>query len=483
VIGDPGLEAAVTMFVDELTPVLRSLADRVPSIDGEALSGDVVREAFAITAAFIDCDGGQTDAELWSLLTVFGPRLGGDLRWASPEDIRRAGLVAGRAAWLERPSTMLDLLARFDRREGTAHARTYHDRAMAVAYAVAAVDPYTSEFELRAIERFRATLAQAGSEPGDALAPGVPAAGAAVAAEAVDGRPPEPEELPPPRPLEELMAELDELVGLARVKAEVKLVTDLIRVQNLRRERNLPVLDQSRHLVFAGNPGTGKTTVARLLAQIYRTLGVVERGHLVETDRSGLVAGFVGQTATLVRKVFDESDGGVLLVDEAYALARGGERDFGQEAIDTLVKLIEDRRDSVVVIVAGYTDEMGTFIASNPGLRSRFPKTITFPDYTTDELMEIFAGLGEKGGYNCDEAAEARVRAWFDSQVRDKGFGNGRTARNLFEFAVARQASRVVEIEDPTDAQLTTLTADDIPTDTDPHGPSGHPAVPTAEAT
>jgi SpoVK/Ycf46/Vps4 family AAA+-type ATPase len=271
------------------------------------------------------------------------------------------------------------------------------------------------------------------------------------------------------------MAELDDLVGLKGVKAEVKLVTNLIRVQNLRRDRHLPVMDQSRHLVFAGNPGTGKTTVARLLAQIYRTLGVVAKGHLVETDRSGLVAGFVGQTAIQVRAIFDKADEGVLLIDEAYALARGGGSgsDFGQEAIDTIVKLIEDRRDSVVVIAAGYTEEMGTFIGSNPGLKSRFPKTITFPDYSDDELMAIFAGLGEKGGYHCDDGAAASVRAWFEAQPRDKGFGNGRVARNLFEFCVARQASRIVQMDNPTDEQLTTLSAEDVPDPTDPHGPAG----------
>ena len=147
------------------------------------------------------------------------------------------------------------------------------------------------------------------------------------------------------------------------------------------------MLDQSRHLIFTGNPGTGKTTVARLLAQIYRTLGVVERGHLVETDRAGLVAGYVGQTAPLVQARFDEADQGVLLIDEAYSLVRGGERDFGREAIDTIVKLIEDRRDRIVVVMAGYPDEMEELIASNPGLRSRFPKVIHFPDYTTDELL------------------------------------------------------------------------------------------------
>jgi SpoVK/Ycf46/Vps4 family AAA+-type ATPase len=202
--------------------------------------------------------------------------------------------------------------------------------------------------------------------------------------------------------------------------------------------------------------------VARLLAQIYRTLGVVEKGHLVETDRAGLVAGYVGQTAARVTDVFNHALQGVLLIDEAYALARGNENDFGQEAIDTLVKLIEDHRDDIVVIVTGYTQEMADFINSNPGLESRFPKTIHFPDYSNDELIAIFTSLCKKNAYQLDDAAEASVRHYFEQQARDKGFGNARLARNLFEAAVARQASRIVAITDPTDEQLCALTAADV---------------------
>ncbi len=459
-IADPGLDAAVDAFEADLTPVVQALAGTVTGVDRGALAGDVTREAFDIAAAVVDCDGIRTDAELWSLLLVFGPRLGGDLLKATPDDLRRSDLVVGRSTWLDSPSTLLDLLARYDARHDTGHARTYHDRAVAIAFAVAAIDPYTTDDELRAISRFRTTMARVGAPAGSGPRTGVPAT-------ATGGEPSAADEaaaaLPPPRPLEELMAELDDLVGLDGVKAEVRLVTDLIRVQNLRGERGLPVADQSRHLVFAGNPGTGKTTVARLLAQIFRTLGVVERGHLVETDRSGLVAGFVGQTATQVVEVFDRADEGVLLIDEAYALIRGGSNDFGREAIDTIVKLVEDRRDRVVVIVAGYPDEMGDFVDANPGLRSRFPKTIVFEDYSTDDLLAIFSSMGEKGGYAPDEDALEKLREWFDAQPRDKGFGNGRVARNLFEAAVARHASRVVAIESPTDDDLTTLVAADVP--------------------
>ena len=189
----------------------------------------------------------------------------------------------------------------------------------------------------------------------------------------------------------------------------MKLVTNLLRVEKLRTERGLPVVEHSRHLVFTGNPGTGKTTVARLLAQIYRTLGVVEKGQLVETDRSGLVAGYVGQTAIKVKEVFTKALGGVLLIDEAHALARGEDRDFGHEAIDMIVKLMEDHRDDVVLIVAGYPDEMATFLDANPGLRSRFPKTIFFDDYTNEELLRIFDGMCAKSHYTPTEEARPRV--------------------------------------------------------------------------
>ncbi len=461
-IADPGMASATEAFEQSLTPIVQSLAGTVEGVDRDALAEDVTREAFHLAAAFIDCDEVHTDAELRSLLVIFGPRLGGDLLRATPQDLRRAGLLTGRRAWLETPSTLLDLLARYDRRHGSSHARTYHDRAVAIAFAVAALDPYTTETELRTIERFRTTMAGAGAAPGlEGEGTGVPDPATLGAEEAAGG--PTKEDLGPPRPLEELLAELDELIGLEGVKAEVRLVTDLIRVQNLRQERDLPVVEQSRHLVFAGNPGTGTTTVARLLAQIYRTLGVVARGHLVETDRSDLVAGFVGQTATKVIEVFDRADEGLLLIDEAYALARGGGNDFGREAIDTLVKLIEDRRDRVVVVVAGYPDEMGELIAANPGLRSRFPKTIVFDDYSTDELAAIFTSMGEKNGYRCDEEADAKLRAWFDAQPRDRGFGTGRVAPPVLAARPPPPPGRVVALDEPTDEDLSTLVPADIP--------------------
>ena len=458
---DPVLDDAVRAFCDALTPRVRELADSVTGVDGERIEVDVQVEAYNLAAAFIDADGLHTDPELWAFIAAFGPRFGGSLARSAPADVRSARLLSDRVRFLEQPSELAEVLLTADTRDGTDLASLYYDRALAIGFAVASIDQHTAPVELAAIERFRGRLldriAEVRGVARREAAHTVAAGGTPIGSVA-----PEPE-LPPARPVDEVLAELDELIGLDAVKAEVKKVADLTRVPLLRAERGLPVLDQSRHLVFSGNPGTGKTTVARLLAEIYRSLGVVEKGHLVEVDRAGLVAGFVGQTAPKVTAVFDEADEGVLLIDEAYALVRGSETDFGREAIDTIVKLVEDRRDRIVVIMAGYPDEMAQLVAANPGLRSRFPKTIHFPDYDTDELLAIFDMRCRQGHYETTHEARAKVRTHLDGTPRDKGFGNGRVARNLFEEAVARQASRIVAIDDPTDDQLRTLEAEDIP--------------------
>ena len=456
------LTDSVERFVRDLTPVLAEIADQAQMRRTRA-AVDVAVEASNIAAAFVDADGLHTDEEVWAYVTAFGPHFDTLLQYAKPADVRRAGLLIDRRRWLEQPSTLFEILIGQDHRTGSRHSWRYYEDAMAIAHAVCALDAHPARLELEAVDRFRSLLLRRmenWSIPHPGAAGAAARGGAGGPAEGPTAATP----AEPPRPLEELLEELDGLVGLAPVKAEVRLVTNLIQVQNLRRKRGLAVADSSRHLIFTGNPGTGKTTVARLLAQIYRTLGVVEKGHLVETDRSQLVAGFVGQTAIQVRKVVEGALGGVLLVDEAYALARGDERDFGQEAIDTLVKLIEDHRDDVVVIAAGYPDEMGTFVASNPGLRSRFPKTIAFPDYSNDELVDIFVSMADKSAYRCTLEAVDHLRRWFDAQPREKGFGNARLARNLFEASVARQASRVVAVADPTDEDLMALTPEDVGT-------------------
>jgi SpoVK/Ycf46/Vps4 family AAA+-type ATPase len=361
---------------------------------------------------------------------------------------------------LRAPSQLFSLLRDADMRDDGRRSRTYYEHAMAVAHATVTLDGYTGRLELSAVEEYRSMLLR--------LLP----------VEATPSQPRTTTQAPegdqqslgtlenlhtPQKSLDELFDELDELIGLDPVKREIRRVADMITVERLRRERDLPVAPQSRHLVFTGNPGTGKTTVARLVAQIYRALGVVKRGHLVETDRAALVAGYIGQTATRVTEVVDAATDGVLLIDEAYALIRGDNRDFGHEAVDTLVKLMEDRRERVVVIVAGYPVEMEEFINSNPGLRSRFPRVIHFPDYSTDELVAIFEMLAGKHHYELTEDGSEQLRAHLEAIGRGTGFGNGRLARNLFEEACAEQASRVVRIEDVSREDLVQLTAEDIP--------------------
>ena len=264
--------------------------------------------------------------------------------------------------------------------------------------------------------------------------------------------------------LDELLSQLDALVGLENIKKDIKSLINLIKVRKLREQNDLPVAPMSMHMVFMGNPGTGKTTVARLVGGLYAAIGALEKGQLVEVDRSGLVAGYVGQTALKTQEVIKSALGGVLFIDEAYSLASGGENDFGRESIETLLKAMEDHRDNLVVIVAGYTRPMQEFLDSNPGLESRFNKFFFFEDYTGPQLTEIFLLQCKKNSYVLSPEADTAVRKLFDELYAERGenFGNGRYVRNLFEDMVVRHSNRVAQMEAPTRDDLMTVLPQDL---------------------
>ncbi|MFJ4414685.1 right-handed parallel beta-helix repeat-containing protein [Streptomyces sp. NPDC088925] len=268
----------------------------------------------------------------------------------------------------------------------------------------------------------------------------------------------------PARTPEDVLAALDALVGLDSVKREVRAMTDMIEVGRRRQAAGLKAASARRHLVFTGSPGTGKTTVARLYAEILVALGVLEKGHLVEVSRVDLVGEHIGSTAIRTQEAFGRAKGGVLFIDEAYALSpEDSGRDFGREAIDTLVKLMEDQRDEVVVIVAGYTAEMERFLAVNPGVASRFSRTITFGDYGPEELLRIVEQQAEEHEYELAEGTGEALLKYFTAIPKDAGFGNGRTARQTFEAMVERHAGRVAQLPSPDTADLTLLYPEDLP--------------------
>lgn len=266
--------------------------------------------------------------------------------------------------------------------------------------------------------------------------------------------------------VDKILAELNDLVGLETVKEDVNTIVNLLRIQRIRKDRGMKQPDVSKHLVFSGNPGTGKTTVARMLAKIYRSLGVLKGGQLIEVDRAGLVSGYVGQTAMKTKDVVDSALGGILFIDEAYTLtANRGENDFGQEAVDTLLKAMEDNRDNLVVIVAGYPALMEEFLESNPGLRSRFNKYINFEDYTAEQEVSILESMAKKQEYVFDSEAKQEAINFFTERIAAElaSYANARDARNYLEKAIAKQADRIVKIKDLDDETIKTLTCEDLP--------------------
>ena len=387
---------------------------------------------------------------------------------------------------LFQPPAFFAALRDYDRRKRTTLARRFTDQLTLLLLLFAAVDGVVSEAEAGFVNACSDTLMAlcerdglSGDRPAlkaDEFVTHVPAP-AQPPTEVVPAAEQEETPLPESEPtLEELLAELDGLCGLEQVKQDVKSLINLVKVRRLREEAGLPVPPMSLHLVFLGNPGTGKTTVARLLARLYHAIGVLPKGQLVEVDRSGLVAGFVGQTALKTQEVIQKAIGGVLFIDEAYALVnQDNGNDFGREVIEVLLKNMEDHRKDLVVIVAGYSQLMEKFIHSNPGLESRFNKYFYFEDYDGAQLFTILQSMCVKNGYVLTPEGEALARRELMAlyEDRDENFGNARDVRNLFEQAVARQSDRVARLEAPTREQLMALRPEDLAEPGDASSPQG----------
>jgi SpoVK/Ycf46/Vps4 family AAA+-type ATPase len=358
--------------------------------------------------------------------------------------------------WRQAPTAQLATLVA----AGSPHAADYARALVEVASAACALGEPTITVVANASVAAAAQLDAAGVRPPAPQVPTpAPSTGQQTQQEQAQSAAAAAEPEPPAKTLEELLAELDALIGLTAVKREVHRQAQLLRVEKLRTTAGLRSPAITRHLVFLGNPGTGKTTVGRLVAGIYRALGLLSKGQLVEVDRSELVAGYLGQTAIKTQEVVARALGGVLFIDEAYSLA--GDQ-YGDEAIDTLVKEMEDHRHDLVVAVAGYPAPMAFFLTSNPGLSSRFRTTITFADYTDDELVDIMVRLATDADFEPAPAFLDRFREILAATPRGEGFGNGRFARNVLEAAIGRHAWRLRDVAEPTLEQLRELLPEDL---------------------
>jgi len=463
---------------------VRELGARLPPPADPTGFGTAMDEAAEIAAAIVGAgDDGDSRGSIWSAATglaaaSFSANRAAGLRWVSAPTPRLAQLVAAAQAADQAAAVASAYAAALAELASAAAAiepldlRRMNTAAFVAAAQLRALAPAHGVLPLPSVRPISQALANIG---GPAVAPsaGEPAPDAENPRNATvgaTGRPTAESKQAvqatataagePPQPTyAELLEQLDALVGLETVKAEVRRQAELLRVARVRSERGLRNPQITRHLVFTGNPGTGKTTVARLVAKLYRSLGLLTKGHLVETDRTGLVGGYLGQSESKTAEVVATALGGVLFIDEAYSLA--GDQ-YGDAAVSVLVKAIEDHRDDLVLIVAGYTDRMGEFMQMNPGLESRLRLTIEFPDYSQDELVDIFVRLCRSSDYEPTPGSQTALRELLARVPRDEGFGNARLVRNSFEAALVRQAWRLRDIADPTDAQLRELLASDI---------------------
>jgi len=422
----------------------------------------LTQHVLGLMGVLIGADGTASDEEIAFVMEMARP-----FQPQEPTASETAGVVrkAARGLDLAAAPDWFRAIVQMDRatnsRQSSDVLWCLRELGLGVIAADKASDPREVEILTQHLDTLRATAEQQGvrvqwAEPSGGVASDAAREAAGTRGEAAP---------PDAASLDELLNRLRALIGLARVKSEVETLTNIIRVRQMRRDQKLPLSPLSLHMVFAGNPGTGKTTVARILAEIFHALNVLARGQLVEVDRAALVAGYVGQTAGKVTEVVERSLGGVLFIDEAYALTTGrGQTDFGYEAVDTLVKLMEDHREELVVIVAGYPAPMRKFVGSNPGLESRFNRFVDFPDYEAAELRAIFDKLCGEGEYTLGEEASKLADRLFKEMhdTRDRNFANGRAVRNLFERALAQQANRVAGLESPSRDALCTLEADDL---------------------